>query len=151
MAFQPKLWLLNFDLCKRTCHCVIPFTSYNKTRENISDSKLIYNRSTRNRLKRQRRCFGTVATVFFSKRVKTVIAVWITAESSRPHLRAYDIAHHAQFVQTVTGSRRALLRAWKYFTVIHVSKCYVFLYERQWEVCLYQFGSFHRRRRHRKK
>ena len=38
----------------------------------------------------------------------------------------YDIAHHAQFVQTVTGSRRAVLRAWKYFTVIHVSKCYFF-------------------------
>ena len=55
----------------------------------------------------------------------------------RLYLRAYDIAHHAQFVQTVSGSRRALLRAWKYFTVIHVSKCYVFLYERQWEVCLY--------------
>ena len=87
------------------------------------------------------------------------IAVRITAESGRPHysslcrlyLRAYDIAHHAQFVQTVTGRRRALLRKWKYFTVIHVSKCYVFLYERQWEVCLYQFGSFHRRRRYRTK
>ena len=106
----------------------------------------------------RRRCFGTVATVFFSKRIKTGRTYRSlnnsrirTTSLCRLYLRVYDIAHHAQFVQTVTGSRRALSRARRYVTVIHVSNCYVCLFERQWGVCLYQFGSFHRRRRYRTK
>ena len=35
----------------------------------------------------------------------------------RLYLRAYDIAHQAQFVQTVTGSRWAL---WIYFTKLQL-------------------------------
>ena len=40
-----------------------------------------------------------------------------TTALCRLYLRAYDIAHHAQFVQTVTGSRRAL---WIYFTKLQL-------------------------------
>ena len=48
-----------------------------------------------------------------------------TTAICRLYLRAYDNAHHAQFVQTVTGSRLALSRATRYVTVVHMSKCYV--------------------------
>ena len=40
-----------------------------------------------------------------------------TTALRRLYLRVYDIAHHAQFVQTVTDSRRAL---WTYFTKLQL-------------------------------
>ena len=57
---------------------------------------------------------GRMLNLSFYKQVEP-ISVWITAESGRPHYVVfiwglYDIVHHAQFVQPVTSSRRALLR-----------------------------------------